>query len=580
VSTADGTIRGTVKVVDHGPVERRFNIVVLADGFRDADLPAFRAKVDLLADTLRLLEPMRQFWPLVNLFRVDVASVDSGVDHPSAGIFKRTFFDGFFTGRPREIRCDERLVHRICRAQVSQYHFPVLVLNDAADAGTAADGVAMLTFGGSSFGGTVVHELGHSAFGLADEYDEAGDPSGYFGAEPVEVNVTKATNPAKVKWRSLRTTPLPFVANPDCSKVSANDSGLPQGEVGIFAGADHVHCGLHRPSGECRMRAQDRLCPVCRDKARTTLQRFRPLAMERSRFATSPEAIVATAIPLAAGPHVLLYAVGRGDCSLHAVAADATNLTHVHTQSIDVGWTSIVPLALTGGAHLLLHNAVTGRTEIAKVAADGSAITTVFPTRWTTGWTHMKSFTLGPRSYLFSYKIASGRAAIDEIASDGTGTLPMFDATIDLGFSDFAAIERFDPLNPTISPGGALVAAYNGATGDIVLFLVGDRGTSFLEVQRLRTMPFAGASIAVTARHEFVIALYNAVTGEVRWIFANDVGVTLDTPPPLQSFALVELGTSTWGMLYTTFAPFDLGGQTHWFAQRATDGTAVLDRVD
>jgi hypothetical protein len=581
VSTADGSVVGTVKVVDHGPLERRFNIVVLGDGFQAAELPAFRKLVDDLIDELRIFEPTRQFWPLVNIFRVDVASLDSGIDHPSTGVFRRTFFDGRATGRPREIRSDERLVHRICRQQVSQYHFPVLIMNDAGDFGTGAGEVAALSRGAPGISRVTIHELGHSAFALDDEYDEAGDPSGYFGAEPSAVNVTKVQAPASVKWRSFRPTPLPFVANPDCSKVSANEGGLPAGEVGIVVGAGHFHCGLHRPSGRCRMRSDaDKMCPVCLDKTQKSLRRFRPLAIERSRFAMVPEGVLATALNLPAGPHVLVYATGRGEAALLRVAPDATNLTNVLVQQLTLGWTSIVPLSLTGGAHLLLHDAMTGRTEISKVAANGSAITTVFPMRWSTGWTNMTSLTMGGRAYLFSYKALSGRAAIDEIASDGTGTLTMFDAPIELGFTDFAAIERFNPLNPPVAPGGALLAGYNGTTGDVVLFLVGERGASVKEVQRLRTMPFASAFVPMRARHEFLFALYNAVSGDVRWVFANDVGIELIVPPPADSFALIELGTAAWGMLWTTLAPFELNGQTHWFAHRASDGAAVLDRVD
>jgi hypothetical protein len=176
MSTADGSVVGTIKVVDHGPVERRFNIVVLCDGFRAAELPSFRQLVDDLVIELRILEPLRQFWPLVNIFRVDVASFDSGIDHPSTGVFRRTFFDGRATGRPREIRSDEALVHRICRQTVSRYHFPVLFMNDPGDFGTGANEVAALSVGAAGRSRVTIHELGHSAFGLDDEYDEAGDP--------------------------------------------------------------------------------------------------------------------------------------------------------------------------------------------------------------------------------------------------------------------------------------------------------------------------------------------------------------------------------------------------------------------
>lgn len=80
--------------------------------------------------------------------------------------------------------------------------------------------VNSITYGGS--GGTIatcstnaaaaqiaIHEIGHSAFGLADEY--GGDGTATPAGEPPEPNVTRNTNRVTNKWRALiaATTPMP-----------------------------------------------------------------------------------------------------------------------------------------------------------------------------------------------------------------------------------------------------------------------------------------------------------------------------------------------------------------------------------
>ena len=46
-----------------------------------------------------------------------------------------------------------------------------------------------------------IHEIGHSAFGLADEY--GGNGTGTPAGEPIEPNVTRNTDRATNKWNAL-----------------------------------------------------------------------------------------------------------------------------------------------------------------------------------------------------------------------------------------------------------------------------------------------------------------------------------------------------------------------------------------
>jgi hypothetical protein len=101
-----------------------------------------------------------------------------------------------------------------------------------------------------------LHELGHGAFGLADEYCyEAGS---YTGSEPLEPNVTAVNTLTGLKWASLvvPTTPIPTTTNPDltCLTCDTQPSPVAVGTVGLFEGAEYVACGCYRPEYNCLMR--------------------------------------------------------------------------------------------------------------------------------------------------------------------------------------------------------------------------------------------------------------------------------------------------------------------------------------
>src|SRR5690348_17510809 len=77
-----------------------------------------------------------------------------------------------------------------------------------------------------------LHEMGHTAFGFADEYEYyagCGADAGHDhhpGVEPAQPNVTINTNRDTIKWRDLiaSTTPLPTTSNPNCANCDPNPS--------------------------------------------------------------------------------------------------------------------------------------------------------------------------------------------------------------------------------------------------------------------------------------------------------------------------------------------------------------------
>lgn len=279
MSAADGTVGATVKVVDHGPEELRWDLVVLGDGYRAGELPLFHQDVErFCAEVLKSTPPFDQLWPAINVHRVDVTSTDSGADNPcnpNGPVTARTFFDASFCAPPwnidRLLTVDDVLAKRV--ADAVPLRSAILVLVNASDRGGSGNpGVAVSS--NSYVADIALHELGHSGFGLADEYDgvEAG------GAEPVEPNVTRNTKRATNKWKALikATTPMPTSCNEDCSDCRPPAHEPPPDVVGTYEGARYQRCGTYRPFPDCYMRFIHTFCPVCARVIRQTLEPHLP----------------------------------------------------------------------------------------------------------------------------------------------------------------------------------------------------------------------------------------------------------------------------------------------------------------
>jgi hypothetical protein len=290
MSTRDGRVVGPpTRIVNNGPENRRWNMVLMGDGFTEGELGAYRTHCQAFVDHLRATPPFDLMFPAINVFRIDVASTDSGADEPAAcggsGARRRTFFDASFCGfgTQRLLVVKQETALRTARREVPRNHVGMVIVNSTIFGGSGG-GVAVFSVAEHAFE-IGIHELGHTSFKLADEYQTlAGCESNerghdvYRGGEPREVNATKERNPARVKWRNLITpgTAIPTTRNPDCSRCDTRPSPVPQGTVGLFEGSRYFHCGLFRPEFECKMRTLGQpFCAVCSNEIVRQLNRFR-----------------------------------------------------------------------------------------------------------------------------------------------------------------------------------------------------------------------------------------------------------------------------------------------------------------
>ncbi|MFD4720650.1 M64 family metallopeptidase [Streptomyces sp. NPDC058423] len=78
-SSATGSAN-VVPVQTTGPVDKRFNLVFLGDGYTAAESGRFRADVDRHLNVLWSIEPFASYRSYVNVWAVEVPSAESGVD--------------------------------------------------------------------------------------------------------------------------------------------------------------------------------------------------------------------------------------------------------------------------------------------------------------------------------------------------------------------------------------------------------------------------------------------------------------------------------------------------------------------
>jgi hypothetical protein len=209
-----------------------------------------------------------------------------------------TYFDAQFCvdGLSRLLAVDDNTVANVVSNQVPAAHLAMMLVNSTIYGGSGGQVPTFSMAPGADEIG--LHEMGHSAFGLADEYPfwvGCGLDVGHDHhppVEPAQPNVTIDSNPATIKWGALisASTPMPTTANADCSVCDPQWTPLPMDTVGAFEGADYYHCGAYRGQFVCRMRLlSNPFCAVCQLRILSTLEPYLPLRVPPLRhFLTQP----------------------------------------------------------------------------------------------------------------------------------------------------------------------------------------------------------------------------------------------------------------------------------------------------
>ena len=274
--------------MDSGPNRDRWNLVILGDGYRNFETARYHTDVQNFVATLHATPPFERLWRGINIHRVDVVSKDNGADDPTdcpdvagSGAKARTFFDATFCSvGPGNIRLSRLLTvdanHAlaVATASVPEVH-QVLVIVNAGKYGGSGGRIAVCSTHPSA-AQIAIHEIGHSAFSLGDEY--GGNGSGSPTGEPGQPNVTRDPR-AATKWHALiaPTTPMPTACDPNCRDCKPPAVRPAPGAVGTYEGGMYSDCGVFRPLPDCKMRTLTApFCPVCAKAIRDTLSVFQP----------------------------------------------------------------------------------------------------------------------------------------------------------------------------------------------------------------------------------------------------------------------------------------------------------------
>jgi hypothetical protein len=274
----EGRLVGITKLVDNGSSTEQWNIVLLSEGYRESEIPDFHQHSEGFVSKLKATRPFTELWDLINVYLVNVASIDSGISDPkNPQDNPRTYFDARFYNfalNDRLIVANQDLALLVVRQNVPDYNVAMMIVNTKLYGGSGGTVAVFSAHPQSAKIG--IHEMGHSAFGLADEYEYAGSNgligNHYSGQPRSESNIATSIERAKLKWGHLidQELEIPFFRNPNCNDFSPNPPPHLTGKVGAFEGAFHHHCGVYRPEAFCIMRSlgHKSFCKVCADRIR------------------------------------------------------------------------------------------------------------------------------------------------------------------------------------------------------------------------------------------------------------------------------------------------------------------------
>jgi hypothetical protein len=294
-------------LLENGPPDRKVDLLMIGEGYTEAELPKLHGDAKRLLDALFAQEPFRSRKADFNVRVLDLPSAESGVNRPNASVFRRTPLSAeynIFDSERYVLTLDNRALRDAAAA--APYEFIEILVNERTYGGGGIFNDQATASVDSAFSDYVfVHEFGHHFAALADEYytsDVAYETGGPAKQEPWEPNVTALADPARLKWRDLVTpgTPLPTPWAKEAfekhsraiqeRRRAIRKRNAPEEEmdalfreqqtaeekllgamahgraVGAFEGASYEARGLYRPQADCIMFSRNRVgfCAVCR----------------------------------------------------------------------------------------------------------------------------------------------------------------------------------------------------------------------------------------------------------------------------------------------------------------------------
>lgn len=218
------------------------NLVILGDGYTAEQQDKFLEDVNKNVAGMLELEPWKSHKDKINVYAVKVISNASGAANRPTEPIDNYFGSSFYTLDIERLLYPTKLtkVYSVLNANTPFFDLAVIIVNDSRYGGA---GGAFATFSTHPQAlQLMVHEIGHTFSGLADEY-WAGDQ---YASE--KANMTQNNNPETVRWKSF----------------------LNIASVGIFPHEESP--AWYRPHQNCLMRfLGSPFCEVCKNEVNITI---------------------------------------------------------------------------------------------------------------------------------------------------------------------------------------------------------------------------------------------------------------------------------------------------------------------
>ena len=294
------------EVASNGPPATKVDLLILGDGHTAAERDRFRSDVDRTVAAIFSVEPYHGHRADFNVRAIFTPAAEPGISRPRAGVWRSSPLGLSYNAFDSE-RYILTFANREVREVAAQAPYDVLILlanSDKYGGGGIFNLYLTAAAGSAQFDYLVVHELGHSFAGLADEYYTSETSYAKLpppDTEPWEPNITALLDPARLKWKDLVADGTPIPTPWDQERYDATSIAFQKrrrelrargaseaemdayfaevkavtgpmlageqyaGKVGAFEGAGYRAHGLYRPSTDCIMftRNPHGFCPVC-----------------------------------------------------------------------------------------------------------------------------------------------------------------------------------------------------------------------------------------------------------------------------------------------------------------------------
>jgi hypothetical protein len=309
-----------VQSLDNGDPHTHADVAIIAEGYTADEADKFRSDLARFTKVFFKRDPCKSYKKHFNVYGVLRPSAESGIDEPTHGQYRKTAVGATFNsmGSERYILTEDNRALRDIARHVPYDALYIMINHSRYGGGGIYNFYCTFTTDNQWSEYLMVHEFGHSFFGLADEYYTSSTayedfyPAGY---EPAEPNITAALDPDNIKWKDLISDgveiPTPWEKEgydkialewgdvrkelngriAELRRNGAPPAGIEEaeekyartdreyakrmhdylsasrfaGKVGVYEGAGYATTGLYRPMVDCIMFSKGAtwFCDVC-----------------------------------------------------------------------------------------------------------------------------------------------------------------------------------------------------------------------------------------------------------------------------------------------------------------------------